>query len=116
VVVAFWATWHQDWQNELRSINAAVGPFRDPAVEVVTISLDDERNALERYLKENRTAWPVLVNPDPLAAGFENANAVRCGVEAIPFVLLVNPEGNVVDIHLLGQRLVDTLNRELKTP
>lgn len=113
VVVAFWTTWHNDWQAELQNINAAIGPFRDPPVEVVTISLDDDRNALEIYLKETPSPWPVVVNPDPLAAGFENANAVRCGVEAVPFIMLVDPQGNVVDIHLLGSRLAEALNRAL---
>ncbi len=105
VVVCFWTAWHKDWPKEDENIRKAVAQQQDPAVEVVAISLDDDRNLLERYLKEHPTYWPVVVNPDPMTPGLENANAVRCGVEAVPFILLVNPEGHVVDVHLMGERL-----------
>jgi hypothetical protein len=119
VVVCFWATWNQGWLSEVDNIRQAVASRQDPPVEVVSINLDDDRNLLERFLKEHPTYWPVVVDTDPAAAGFENANAIRCGVEAVPFVLLVNPRGEVVDIHVVGDRLaaalaqhVDRVNRE----
>ena len=113
VLVCFWATWHDQWPKELENIRQSIEPYRDPPVAVVSISLDNDRNPLERFLKENPAPWPVLVNPDPLAGGFENPNAVRCGVEAVPFILLVNPEGIVVDLHLMGQRLPTALAKHL---
>ncbi len=116
VLVCFWTTWHTGWPQELQNIRQAIGPFRDPPIEVVSISLDDDRNLLERYLRENPTAWPVVVDPDPNAAGFENANAVRCGVEAVPFILLVDPTGKVADIHLMGERLATVLQQKIKRP
>ena len=56
-----------------------------------------------------------VVDPDPTSAGFENPNAVRCGVEAVPFILLVNPQGEVVDIHLMGDRLSAALAAQVKS-
>jgi hypothetical protein len=109
VLVCFWATWHQDWLVEVDNILKAIGPYRDPAVSVVSISLDDDRNQVERFLQNHRAPWPVLIDPDPTSLGINNPNAVRCGVEAVPFILLVNPQGVVADVHLMGERLSTAL-------
>jgi hypothetical protein len=109
VLVCFWAAWHQEWLTEVKNIVQSIAAYRDPAVSVVAISLDDDRNLLERFLKEHPAPWPIVINPDPTAAGFENPNAVRCGVEAVPFIVLVNPQGIVVDVHLMGDRLAAAL-------
>ena len=113
-VVCFWTTWHEGWLAEVENLRKAIGAYQDPFVEVVAISLDDDRNLLERFLKEHPTYWPVLVNPDPTTAGFENPNALRCGVEAVPFILLVDPQGRVVDVHLMGERLPAALAEHVK--
>jgi hypothetical protein len=114
VLVCFWTTWHQGWPAEVDNIRKAIGAYQDPAVEVVAISLDDDRNLLERYLKERPSYWPVVINPDPTTAGFENPNALRCGVEAVPFILLCDPTGQVVDLHLMGDRLPAVLGEYLE--
>lgn len=114
VIVAFWTTWHTGWPAEVEHLRKVIRDYREPAVEVVSISLDDHRGDLEKYLREQPAPWPVLVNADPNAAGFENENAIRCGVEAVPFVLLVDPTGQVVDIHLTQDRLTTTLQQHVK--
>lgn len=114
VLVVFWTTWQNDVTKEIDRIREAVRAYQDPAVDVVLINLDDDRNALERFLKQNPVGFKVLVQPDPNAAGFENPNAVRCGVEAVPFILLATPEGTVADIHLMGPRLEQVLSEKVK--
>lgn len=114
VVVCFWTSWHREWTAEADSIRSAVASMGDKNISVVSINMDDDRNALERYLQENSAYWPIVVSPDPATPGFENENAVRCGVEAVPFVLLVDPDGKVTDIHLLGDRLPAALQKRIE--
>jgi peroxiredoxin len=113
VIVGFWTTWHPGWLDELNNIRSAVSTYPDAEIEVIEICLDDDRNLVERFLKEHPTSWPVLVNSDATALGFENPNAVACGVEAVPFVLLIDPNGKVADIHLMGDRLSTALAAKL---
>ncbi|MCA9167122.1 MAG: TlpA family protein disulfide reductase [Planctomycetales bacterium] len=110
-LVCFWTTWHQGWPQFADEIRAAIAQHAGGDVQVVAISLDDSRSTLETYIRENPTAWTILVNPDPQAAGFENPNAIKCGIEMIPFVMLVDADGKVIDIHLAQQRLVDALSK-----
>lgn len=109
VVVVFWTTWQQNILEEIDRIRDAVRESESESIEVVMVNLDDDRNALERFLKEHPIGWKILVQADPNAAGFENPNALRCGVEAVPFVLLVDTEGKVSEIHLMGDRLKKAL-------
>ena len=113
VVVCFWQSWHSGWVNEVRKLRQTVAPFRDQGVKIVTINLDDDRNALERNLQETPLSLPIILNPDPSAPGFENPNAPRCGVEAVPYTLLVDPAGIVIDIHSRGERLRAALQKQL---
>lgn len=114
VLVVFWTTWQVNAVEGIDQIRETVRTYQDPAVEVVLVNLDDDRNVLERFLKEHPMGWKVLVQPDPNAAGFENPNSIRCGVESVPFVLLAGPDGKVVDINLLGDRLKQVLDEKVK--
>lgn len=114
VVVVFWTTWQTDVVQELDRIREVVRTYQDPAVDVVLISLDDDRNALERFLKQNPIGWKIVVQPDPNSSSTENPNAIRCGVESVPFTFLATPDGTVSDIHLMGPRLEKVLSERLK--
>ena len=109
VLVTFWTSWHPDWPAEYQSIRRHLAG--DEAVEVVLVNLDDDRNLVERYLQEHPTSFTMVFNSDADVPGFSSGNAVRCGVEAVPFSLLVDPQGVVVDIHLMGDRLPDAIGQ-----
>lgn len=114
VLVDFWATWSLPWRNELPNIKAAYDRFHDEGFEVVGVNLDNEQNEVYSYLREQRLPWPLII--DETSAGlYGNANAIRYGVEAVPFVMLVGRDGKVADIHVRGsdlsQRVEELLNR-----
>ncbi|MCP4194639.1 MAG: TlpA family protein disulfide reductase [Planctomycetaceae bacterium] len=116
VVVCFWQSWHSGWVREVRSLRRTIGPYRDQGVKIVTVNLDDDRNGLERYLQESPLSLPIVVNPDVGAAGYQNPNALRAGVESVPYTLLMDPQGVVLDIHSKGDRLRSILEQRLGRP
>ena len=113
VLVVFWTTWYENWLQDVEQLRGVTRDYRSQGLEVITINLDDERTALERFLQTHPLPWPVVVNADPLSAGFENPNAVECGVEAVPLAILVDAEGVVTDLHVLGSRLPVVLKQRL---
>ena len=44
---------------------------------------------MKQFLSAQPLPWTTVVSADPNAKGFHNPLAVKCGVDAIPFMLLV---------------------------
>jgi len=113
VLVDFWATWCGPCVQELPHIQKAYENYHDRGLEVVGVNLDHQPQALQNFFKYNTLPWTTVVSEDPNAMGFNNPLAVACGVETIPFVVLVNGEGIVVALHARGSTLEEKLTQLL---
>jgi hypothetical protein len=107
-LVCFWAT-YAPWLEEAKRIAEIVKPYQQQ-LQVVTINLDD-RKTIDEFCKgrETQLIWPTVVSSDPNVSGFEQSNASLNGVVAIPFLVLVGPDGVVKNIHVFGDRLTATI-------
>ena len=113
VLVDFWATYCPTCRGELANIRRAYSQFNDQGFEVVGISLDEDISQLRNYLKREPLPWPVVISSRAGANGLSNPNAKKCGVEAIPMTLLVDGDGNVRSLHVLGFRLAEEVEKLL---
>jgi|GEM_PF-5908490 len=115
VLVDFWASTSSPWVSALPSVKATYDRFHEDGFEVVGINVDQERaNAID-YMKTHRLPWPVLM--DEVAPGLDaNPNAIRYGVRAVPFVMLVGRDGKVADIHVRGPKLAKRVEELLNEP
>ncbi|MEZ6115086.1 MAG: TlpA disulfide reductase family protein [Pirellulaceae bacterium] len=113
VIVFFWASWFEHWDEEVQNITAQVDAIGQDRLAVVTVNLDDDKETAKTFLEEHKINWPVVVSPDPSLVGLESPMATRYGVEAIPFMVLISPEGKVLDIHVFGRRLSESLEKAL---
>ena len=103
VLIDFWATWCGPCLQELPNVMKEYELYHDKGFEVVGISLDEDREALEAFLKETPLAWGTLHQKD--GAGWKDENAVRFNITGIPACFLVDQEGNVVSINCRGENL-----------
>ena len=115
VLIDFWATWCQPCLAEIPNIQANYDKYREKGFEVVGVNLDDRPQDVESFLARRPLAWPTVVAVDETARGFENPNAVRCGVEAIPFLVLIGTDGNVAALYVRGPKLEEKLAELLGT-
>ena len=101
VLVDFWATWCGPCVKEIPNLVALREKYGRHGFEVLGISLDDDRDALDAFLAEQKLPWPVLwsgkATRDPLA--------VRYGIRSIPCLFLVGRDGNVLSVNARGERL-----------
>ena len=118
VLVDFWATWCGPCLDEMANIRENYDKYHDRGFEVVGISIDQDREALVSFLKDNQLPWTILVDQD-LALAEQETMATRYGIFGIPNVTLVDKDGKVVSTNPrgpeLGQRLADLLG-EAATP
>jgi len=102
VLVDFWATWCPFCQLELPNIIDLYQQHHAAGFEVIGISLDDNRAKLQNFLKQtDGMTWPVYFD----GLHWQNKLAVKYGVDALPFTILIGPDGKIIGKSLNGAAL-----------
>lgn len=110
VLVDFWATWCGPCIAELPNVKRAHELYKDKGFDVVGISLDTDRERLEKFLEEQKLPWVSLFED---GAGWDHPLATYYGVMGIPTVILVDKDGKVVSMNARGPQLETELARLL---
>ncbi|HEV3025674.1 MAG TPA: TlpA disulfide reductase family protein, partial [Pirellulales bacterium] len=114
VLVDFWATWCGPCLAELPNVKSTYEKYHEEGFDVIGISLDDNRKTLEKFLQNEKLAWPILFSDDPNANGWQHPLATRYGVNSIPRAILVDREGNVAALEARGEALGEMVAKLLQ--
>lgn len=110
VLIDFWATWCPPCIDELPFVRRAYDQFHDQGLDVVAVSLDGSRNALEQFLEQHPEPWPQIFYEPPQ----DNALAERYHVNAIPFLVLIGRDGTVSAVDLRGPQIEEAVTAALR--
>jgi thiol-disulfide isomerase/thioredoxin len=102
VLVDFWATWCGPCRAEFPNIQENYQKYHAAGFEVVGVSLDQNRQALEAYLKEKQVPWITLHEADQDG---RHPATTRYGISGIPTMFLVGRDGNVISTRARGGEL-----------
>jgi len=111
VLVDFWATWCGPCRAELPNLLATYKKFHEKGFEIVGISLDEDKDALLDYLKQNEMNWPQHFD----GKGWKNEISTRFGISSIPAMWLLDKKGMIRSDTARGEelgRLVEKLLAE----
>jgi len=112
VLLDFWASWCGPCRKEFPYIKEAYAQYKSKGLVVVGYSLDTE---------EDRDKWLAVIKKDGLTwtnvsdlKGFEGEQVDHYGIDAIPFNLLIDPQGKIIAKNLRGPGLEEELKKVLK--
>ena len=113
VLVDFWATWCGPCIAEIPNVLEQYEKYHSRGFEVIGISLDQERDALEKFVTDRKIPWPILFEPSE-GSGWQHPLATYYGISGIPTVILIGKDGNVVSLNARGERLGELLDELFK--
>ncbi len=105
VLVDFWATWCGPCVAEIPNMIDQYEKYHDKGFEIVGISLDEDRAAVEGFVKEAKIPWPILF----AGKGWGDPVASFYGITGIPQLILIGRDGNVITLNARGEALAKEL-------
>ena len=95
VLVDFWATWCGPCVGEIPNVKKTYSNLHDQGFEIVGISFDKEKDTLQRFVDENKMAWPQFFDGEV----WNNKFGKVYGINSIPTMWLVDKKGNLRDLN-----------------
>lgn len=113
VLVDCWATWCGPCVAEVPNIRAAYDQFHSQGLEVIGVSLDFDRAALDRFVTARSIPWPQIYFESNETRGIENPIARKYGIDTIPCLFLVDRDGKLLAEDLRGSEIGRAVARSL---
>ncbi len=112
VLVDFWATWCPPCRAEMPNVIANYNKYHDQGFDIVGISLDEDKGALDKYIADNKMPWRQVFD----GKGWESEAGKTFGVRAIPFAMIIGRDGKIAALNARGEALEAAITKALAEP
>ena len=102
LMIDFWAAWCPDCRAENPNIVAVYNDFKDKGLDIISVSLDTDKNAWTKAIADDDLSWKNHVSE---LKGWDCSAATEYGVAWIPQNFLIDIDGNIVAKSLNGNNL-----------
>ena len=110
VLVDFWASWCPPCRKEMPLVVEAYKKYKSKGFEIVGVSLDDDKAAWEKGIKDLHITWPQVSD----LKGWKTELGAAYAVNSIPHTVLLDKEGKIIAKDLRGDQLSEKLEELLK--
>lgn len=109
LLIDFWATWCGPCKAEMPNVKKVYQKYNPKGFEIVGISLDRSRQALDGYISQNNIPWPQYFD----GKYWNNDVAQQYGVKSIPATYLIDKKGKIRYKSLRGHQLEKAVEKLL---
>ncbi|MFR6541284.1 MAG: redoxin domain-containing protein [Butyricimonas virosa] len=110
VLVDFWASWCGPCMREMPNVVKLYKECKGKNFEIVGISLDQKRDAWLNAVEKNKMKWIQVSD----LKSWKTLPVKLCNISAVPYTVLVDPEGKVIALDLRGEELIKKVKEVLK--
>lgn len=102
-IVDFWASWCGPCVRQLKVIKELYAKYKDKGLDVVGVAVWDKPEDTVEAIKRHELPWPCIINAQTIPTDLY-------GIQGIPCILLINPEGIIVSRDKQGADLVSDVD------
>jgi thiol-disulfide isomerase/thioredoxin len=111
VLVDYWATWCGPCIAEMPTLRKLHEKYKTQGFEIVGVSIDEDRPALEEFLASRKLPWIVVHDAENDG---QHPSVEKYGILATPTKILIGKDGKVVDVAVTISRLEDLLKEHVQ--
>jgi peroxiredoxin len=105
VLIDFWASWCRPCRVENPNVVRMYNKYNEKGFEILGVSLDRDRDSWLKAIQDDQLTWTQISD----LKYFDSEASRLYNVQAIPFTVLIDPEGKIVSKNLRGKALEDKL-------
>ena len=106
----FWASWCMPCRQEIPFLKELYQKYHEQGFDIISISLDKSRDAWLKALGAEDMPWPQISD----LKAWDGPVTQDYGIQAIPFVFLLDRQGNIALKNLHGDKLESAISQLLE--
>jgi thiol-disulfide isomerase/thioredoxin len=106
VLLDFWASWCKPCRAENPRVVKLYNQYKNKGFEIFSFSLDKEKARWTNAIQADGLIWP---NHASDLKGWQTATIPIYGYNSIPFTVLIDTDGKIIETNLRGQQLENKL-------
>lgn len=108
VLIDFWASWCGPCRKENPNVVKTYEKYKNDGFTVMSVSLDTDKDKWNAAIKQDKLTWDNHVSD---LGGWNSRVGKMYGVNSVPFTVLIDQEGKIINTNLRGEALENELRK-----